>query len=557
MPRVDLRKAERRVKSMEQDRSSFIPTWRDLSKLFLVHRGRYQLGEENKGHRKDTELLNNTPLQARRVLSAGMMSGITSPSRRWFQLTTGNEHVDEQHDIRDWLFECSQILYRVFAMSNLYDQLQVNYSEVATFATGAMALYEDDETILRFETQTVGQYALGVGAHGTIEAFSSRREEQVTAVVKEFGYDNCPRSIRNMWDNGQETERVEIVRLVEPNDDRGGASPFNWNFAYRSIAWVAGADSHSKPLRVSGFKDFPFMCTRWAVAPGDIYGTSCPALIGLGDAKVLQVAERDLLEAMDRMARPPLKADAQLRRVLGDRSAQPGRTYYVDDINQSITPIHNALPQISYMSENVIRYEQRVSDAFFTDLFLMLNRQGDGDMTATEVMAKQEEKMLQLGPMLERMHNELLDPLINRSFSILQRRGMFPPPPEALVGVEIRVKYLSVLAQAQRMTSMKGVQRLVASWAELAQIDPSAAAYLDTKAVLNQIGEIVGVDPDLIRSEKDIKQIMMQMQAKTQGQTMLQTADVMSKAAKNASDATIDDDNALGRMVNAVAAGRR
>lgn len=552
---VNLRKAERRVKSMEQDRSSFTPKWRDLTKMFLLHRGRYDLGDVNEGKRRDTELYNNTPLQARRVLSAGMMSGITSPAKRWFRLSTGNEFVDSQHEVRDWLFQCSQIIYRVFASSNLYNELHVYYNEVCTFATASMGMFEDDDTILRFETQTAGRYALGFGDDGTIASFSLRRKEQVVAIVKEFGYDNCPTSVQNMWDNGQETEYVEVIRLTEPNDDRDSVSPFNWNFPYRYIAWVAGASAKDEPLRVSGFKDFPYMCTRWATAPGDLYGTMCPAMMALGDAKALQVAEKDVLTAMDNIAHPPMKADQQLRRVIGDRAPQPGRTYYVDDMGAGIEPLYQSTPQITAMSDNVLRYENRISDAFFTSLFLMLANNEDSDMTATEVIAKQEEKMLQLGPMLERMHVELLDPLITRAFSILQRRGMLPPPPAPLVGRTLSVEYLSVLAQAQKMTDMKGIQRLVASWAELASVDPSAVPRLDTGAVLKQISEVVGTDPNLLASDEEVKQAMLAMRQAQAGENMLKTADTLSTAAKNASEADMGEDNALTRMVRAVSSG--
>ena len=56
---------------------------------------------------------------------------------------------------------------------------------------------------------------------------------------------------------------------------------------------------------------------------------------------------------------------------------------------------------------------QRIRASFYADMFLMLQNDVDARKTATEVAELHEEKMLMLGPVLERLHNELLNPLID------------------------------------------------------------------------------------------------------------------------------------------------
>lgn len=545
---VDLKAAEQRVRSMEQERSSFDSQYKSLSKLFLPFRGRFHLGDNNKGERKDKEILNNTPLIARRVLSAGIMSGVTSPSQKWFRLTTGDQNVDRAHDAAKWLFDVAEIMYRVFAMSNLYNQLQSFYNEIGTFGTAAMGVYADDQNIIRFETQTVGQYAVGAGINGEIDSLSIRQKRQVVSIVKEFGKENCPEKVLNMWENGQLTQEVEFIRLVEPNDDRAESSPFNFDKPYRSISWIAGTKPNEEPLSVKGFDEFPFMVTRWDIAPGDLYGTSCPGMVALGDAKGLQLAEKDLLTAMDQIANPPTVASQELRRTVGDRGPEPGRTYFADDVEQGIKSLYDTQPNINGMAENVNRFEERVSDAFFKDLFLMLAGQQDESMTATEVIARQEEKMLQLGPVLERMHNELLDPLITRAFHILQKKGFLPDPPESLIGQNLSVEYVSVMAQAQKLTGVKGLERLSTFAANMAAVDPKAAMTLDITEIIAKYAEAVGVDPDVLTSKEEVQEQIQSLRAAQTGQNVVESAQQAAEAAKTASEAGYEGDTVLSRL---------
>src|SRR5690625_1943925 len=113
---VDLQRASKRVAALEQERSSFFPIWNDLTDHFLIHRGRYQLGNENDGRRRDNQPQTNTPTLARRVLAAGMMSGITSPARPWFRLTTGDDALDKDYDVRVWLHDTADVMYRAFSL---------------------------------------------------------------------------------------------------------------------------------------------------------------------------------------------------------------------------------------------------------------------------------------------------------------------------------------------------------------------------------------------------------------------------------------------------------
>lgn len=562
-PKVDLRKLERRVVSMERGRDSFIPVWKDLTENFLVHRGRYDLGDVNQGKRRDNKIFNNSPVLALRILSAGLMSGITSPAREWFRLSSGSVELDRDHDVQIWLHTCTQIMYRVFSLTNLYNSLQTAYGELGNFGTCAVGVFEDDEDFLRFETQTAGQFALGEGKKELPESFSLRRKRTVASIVKDFGIENCPTTVKNLWKNGGENSRVEVLYLVEPNDDRDDESPFSFNFPYRAVTWVAGTSNEEGPLKVSGFETFPFLTPRWELSPGDLYGTNSPGLAALGDAKGLQVAERDILVATDRLADPSFVAPSGLRRVIGDSSPEPGRTYYVEDPNQKIESLlPNYNPSLQHMEQSVSRAEARIRDAFYVDLFRAMDAIGErSGVTAREVVERHEEKLLQLGPVLERVHNELLDPLISRTFEILQKQGVFPDPPEMLEGMELQVEYVSALAQAQRMVGLKNIERMVGFVGQIAQADPSVIPFLDGPKIIQEYVKISGTDPDLLRAEEEVQEILeaqrQQMQAENLAETGATSAKEIAQAAKIASETEVGgaDGSMLSRAMQAAGVG--
>jgi|SRR5690625_59344 len=560
---VDLRKLERRVASMEKGRQSFLETWRDLTENFLVHRGRYDLGDVNQGKRRDNKIFNNAPILALRVLTAGLMSGITSPAREWFRLSSGDVVLDKDPEVQQWLFTCTQIMYRVFSISNLYNSLQTAYGELGNFGTCAMGVFEDDETFLRFETQTAGQYALGEGKRELPDAFSVRRKKTVASIVKDYGLENCPEIVRNLWKNGGENDMVEVIYLVEPNDDRNDESPFAWDLPYRAVTWVAGASKADGALRVSGYRTFPFLTPRWELSPGDLYGTNSPGLTALGDAKGLQVAERDILVATDRLADPSFIASSSLRRLLGDAAPEPGRTYYSENPNEELKPLMpNYNPSLQHMENSVARAEFRIREAFYVDLFRAMDAIGErSGVTAREVIERHEEKLLQIGPVLERVHNELLDPLISRSFEILQSQGVFPEAPEEMLGQELQVEYVSALAQAQRMVGLRNIERMVGFAGQLAQFDPSVIPYLNGPAMLREYGKISGADPELLRPEEEVQAILDAQREEAQRREMAesgaQSAKDLAQAAKLASETEVGgaDGSMLSRAMQAAGVG--
>ena len=61
-----------RLAALDRERTSYMPTWRDLSGQFAPRRGRFldSAPDASRGRRHDEKLIDNTPLIAARVMAS-------------------------------------------------------------------------------------------------------------------------------------------------------------------------------------------------------------------------------------------------------------------------------------------------------------------------------------------------------------------------------------------------------------------------------------------------------------------------------------------------------
>lgn len=536
----------KRLQALRSERSSFLPLYKELSDVHLAHRGRFLTSDRNKGYKRNTKQINNTSRLAGRTLSSGLMSGITSPSRPWFRLSSGDDALDDVQAVKVWLHAVQSIMYKVFAQSNTYTALHQLYSELGVFGTGAMGIFEDYDNVIWCKPFTVGSYMIALNAKNVSDTFYREYEITVGQCVKQFGIENCSNSVVQQWDNGNTEAWVKVVHCVEPNDDRDHNSPMARDMAWRSVYFEAdhGArNDNTQFLRRSGFEDFPFVTPRWDVTAEDVYATDCPAITALGDTKALQLAERRKYQAIDKMVSPPLQGPAGIVDKLKGGAVGPNDVVSVPAGGEGLKSVYDSSyrPDLNALNLEIENLQQRISKSFYEDLFLMLAQSDRRQVTAREVAEKHEEKLLMLGPVLERLHTELLDPLIDRVFSILQKNGVLPPAPPELESRELTVSYVSVLAQAQRMVATGAVDRLVEFTGALSAVWPEARHKVNVSKAINEYAESLGVDPALIRSDDEAMQLyqaeQQQMQQAQQMEQMQQGADI----AKTASDAGLTE----------------
>lgn len=557
---------------LEQERSSFMPLWRDIGDYLSPMRPRFQVTDTNRGDRKNTKIIDSTGTLSSRTCRSGMMGGVTSPARPWFRLTTPDPDLAEFAAVKDWLHIVSQRMVQIFLRSNLYKTLPTVYGDMADFATAAMSLEEEfNGNVIHTHPFPIGSYCIGVDEFGRVNVFHRKFRMNVRQLVARFVKDNdwsnVSTWVKNAWNEGNTEQWVDIYHCVRPNEEWKPGSPFSKQMRFSSCYYEAGtatgANGYFQPgdeqklLSEKGYNYFPVLAPRWEVTGEDSYGTNCPGIMAIGDVKQLQLGEKRGMQAIEKMVNPPMVAHAALRNQRA--SILPGDTTYVDiqDVGAAFRPAHEVSLRLEALESKQESCRFRIKRAYFEDLFLMLSQTDRREITAREVDEKHEEKLLALGPVLENLNQDLLDPLIDNVFEIMDRQGLVPEAPEELQGVPLKVEYISVMAQAQKLIGIGSIDRFAGFVGNLAtQLqNPELIDKIDTDQLIDIYGDLCSVPPGIVRPDEDVESLRAGRQKQIQAQQSAEAMQQTTGAVKNLAQADMSGENALNALLGQAQAG--
>lgn len=501
------------------ERSSWITHWREISEYQQPRAGRFVVTDRNKGDKRTNSILDNTAVFGARTLAAGMMSGMTSPARPWFRMEIADRDLMEAGPVKQWLHECTAQVRAIFASSNTYRSLHTMYEELGLFGTAASIVLPDYDNVLHHYPLTIGEYALSTNHKGVVDTLCREFQMTVAQLVDQFGLENCSESVRTLYNRAQFDSWVDVVHMVQPRRERDQNKKDAKNMRFASCYMEPGKDNFDKYLSESGFEQFPALTPRWVVTGNDIYGTS-PGMECLGDVKQLQHQQLRKGQAIDYQVNPPLQVPTKYKEAT--KARLPGGVFYVDSSSpaQGVRSAFDVNINLQHLMIDIQDVRERIRQSYYADLFLMLANDTRSGITATEVAERHEEKLLMLGPVLERLQNELLSPLIDVAFNYAETAGILAPPPQELEGMEIKVEFISVLAQAQRAVAAGGVDRLLGTVGQLAALKPEILDKVDFDQVVDDYSEMYGVNPKIIIPDDAVAAVRAQRaQAAQQAQT--------------------------------------
>ena len=546
MEKTPLRqRLEQRLGALQTERTDWEPHWRDLAELILPRRARFLTTERNRGKAINTRIVDGTATLAVRTLASGMMSGITSPSRPWFRFVTRDPGLMEFGPVKAWLFEVERRMREVLAAGNLYNALHTAYEDLGVFGTAARVVVPDDEDIVRAYALPAGSYYLANGARLAIDTLYRDMSMTVGQVVEAFGLEAASHTVRNLYDRGAYDQWVEVCHAIEPRRDRDPDKADARNKPWRSVYWEKGGDG-DKLLRESGFDRFPAAAPRWHVTGYDVYGRS-PGMDALPDVKQLQLEQRRKAQSIDKLVNPPMVAPPTLQ--TGHANLLPGGLTYVDELGQAqgggFRPAYQVQPRLGEMAQDIAEVQARIRQAFYADLFLMLAQSDRRQITATEIEERRAEKMLALGPVLERLQDELLNPVLDLTFEAMAEAGILPPAPPEIEGDELTIELSSMLARDQRVDAIVGIERMLGLSGNLAAADPTVLDKIDGDRVIDEYAGLIGVPPTIVRSTDDVERIRQARAQQQQVQQGIETVGQGAQAAKVLSEAKTADPNLL------------
>ncbi len=539
----------RLIRSMEDERRPWWEYWRLIAEFLMPRRYTWLQSTRERTSKQaldNSSIINNTGTIAARTLASGMMNGITSPARPWFRLRAPGYRDSSR--VTRWLQSAQEDMLFAMGESNYYSALAIQYLDLATFQTSWKMIYEDDEEVFRAYNFPLGEYYFAQGPRMTVDRVAREFTRTVEQVVREFGLENCSKLVRDNFKlRGKGlNELVRVCHIVEPNDTSFGDLNIPRAFKYREIYWDKD-DAEQKALRIRGFYEWPGSAARWEIMGNDPYGVG-PTSDALGDIRQLQHMEKRKLQALDKLVSPPIVADIQLQNR--PMALLPNGITYVSGVNNvGVKPIYTVQPPLGEISQEIKNLEIRISETYHNDLFRMIS-QLDTVRSATEIDARREEKLILLGPVLDRFQGEVLDSDVKRIFGIMYRNGLFAPPPPEIKDQEAMIEYDSILSDARRALDAAPIERGAAFIGNLAGAVPDVLQVPDWIETTRDYLRKIGWAEKNMRPPEEVAASIEQQRQAAMAEQMANTAQPAAQSAKLLSETPVGGaDSALGLLL--------
>ena len=470
----------------------------------------------SKGDKRTELVFDSSPIQAVELLAASLHGMLTNPSTPWFSLRYKDQGLDMDDEAKLWLEGVTETMYTAFNRSNFQQEIFELYHDLITFGTAAMFIEEDDDDIIKFSTRHINEVFIAENDKGRIDTIYRKFKISARAAIQKFGEavsaDVQTKAKKDPY------EEIELLHAVYPRSDFNPNKKDKTNMPFESVYMEF---KNGNELSVGGFREFPFVVPRYLKASNEIYGRR-PAMTALPDVKMLNEMSKTTIKAAQKQVDPPLLVpdDGFLLPV---RTVPGGLNFYRSGTRDRIEPLNiGANNPLGLNME-----EQRrtaIRNVFYVDQLLL--QQGP-QMTATEVIQRNEEKMRLLGPVLGRLQSELLKPMIDRCFAILLRNNQFAQAPEFLSGQDIEIEYVSPLAKAQKGTELSSITRAIEILGSLANVAP-VFDYINFDALVKHVADLVGVPQKVLKLQSQVnaerEQAAQQQEQMAQMQQLQQVA---------------------------------
>jgi hypothetical protein len=506
--------------------------WQDLAEL-----GRPMRAEFNRivtaGTSRTGRIFDSTAGLANENLGAGLYGMMSSPSNEWFGLASEIAELNEDHDVAEWTDHAAATMRTALAArgNRFYTRSIDLYSDLPMFGTGIF-----------YSEQLAARGAFYFSTRHLAECYlAQNREEEIDTNHRRFQW--TARQAKQQWpDLGGEIARAaqneperefQFQHSVLPAAEIDAKLPGGRRWA--SVYIDLQSRTVLNDWRRDGYFEFPYQCPRWATLTRDTYGDS-PAMLVQPDVRMInQMSKTTLMAAQMAVAPPILVADEGVMRGI---RATPGQPIYggIDPATgrRLVDPLVTN-PDVRLGLEMEEQRRKAIRDGFYGSLLLMVQQP---NMTATEFLGRQEEKLRLMGPHLGRIETEFLDLFIDRLFMMMWRAGAFRPPPPILLRYPgLKVVYTSPLARAQRAGEATAILRSIEGTKAVAEFDREALDNIDTDEAVRGIVAGFGAPQKMLRDPRLVEQRRQQRRQMEMAAALAEPADKGAGALKKATEA--------------------
>ena len=507
---------------LQEKRSTWESHWQEVADVMLPRKAEITR-QRARGDKRSTQIFDATAVHALELLAASLHGMLTSSANRWFSLRFKETGLNDSDEAKEWLEDATKRMYDVIAKSNFQQEIFECYHDLIAFGTSCLMIEEDQEDVLTFSARHIKEIYIQENRKGYVDTLYRRFKMSAQATVEKFGIENVSKEIVNVLKKAP-FDDIDLVHVIRPRLDFDPQKQDKANMPFQSIYFEYGS---GHVISIGGFKENPYVIPRYLKASTEQYGRS-PGMNALPDVKVLNKMVEHSLKAAAKQIDPPLLIpdDGMLAPI---RMSPGSINYYRSGSRDRIEPLNiNANNAITLNSENQRR--DAINKMFHIDQLVVTENR---NMTATEVLQRQEEKMRILGPVLGRLQSELLSPLVTRVFNIMLRNQLFMPSPDILTQQELNIEYVSPMALAQRGQELQSLMKGLELFGSLAQTMP-VMDYIDEDGLVKQIISILGLPAKVIKSDAQVQQLRAERAEQEAQQMEMQQQMAETQMAKNA-----------------------
>lgn len=508
------------------------PDLQDLADYFAPNAVRFIARNINKPHVKSKKILDSTTFIAVRNFASGMMTGATSPTRRWFKtgiMNRDNKKNKMSYAAKLWCSNQAELSRKILYASNFYQLLPEVYEQLGVFLFSCMAMEKDYDNVANFKVLPIGSYYYSKDSRGVVDTVCRNYMESAKNLVERYGLENCSDAVQQVY-KARPNDMFEIVHFVEPNREYKEGSPISAQKKFISVTYEVGNGTTSF-LKKAGFDKFPYVVFEASCNGEDAYPSKGCGIYALPDAKQLMSMIKELGKAVKKMVSPAYQGSASLKnKRLSDN---PGFFNEDGDNGAGIRPIHEVNPQVLELKNIIAELRENIKSIFYNDLFAMILNTAERGRTATEVNELKEEKLVLLSPLLEQIHTALKQ-ILDWLFYTEMEAGILPEVPQELEGEEIEIEFISTLAQAMKAQNISSMERFITFTANMAQaVDPVLIKKIKGEKMIDDYADFANIDPNQIAPNEELEALRQQQAEKQAQAEQMQQLQAGSEMIKN------------------------
>lgn len=451
---------------------------------------------------KGEKVFDGTAIWANEQLAAMLSSNVTSSTQRWFTIEAQDESLNEAREHKKWFEYVTNIMYAIFNMPHAFFHQQTHemYLDLGALGTSCQYVAEEFADVpARFQTFHISEINFLENNRGVVDTVHRKFPFSARQAMQQWGV-KAPAKIKEIWDKGKEVDRMfDFLHCVHPREvySSSKADARNKKFVSRYIF----VDAKEFVGDESGYDEQPYMITRWSKLTGELLGRS-PGMTCLPDVLMLNEMMKTIIKAAQKAVSPPLLVpdDGFLLPVT---TVPDGINYFRSDAitKDSTLKYLESRSRFEIGNDLIQKVTKHILRCFYCDLSQL---QEGPEMTATEFLQRQEERMRLMSPAIGRVHGEYCNPMIERVFNIASRKGLIPVPPRTLQDRPLKVKYVSPVVKAQKMTQAMMVQRMFDTIMPFAQVKPEIPDHFSGAGIAKWFMNIFDAPEDIRASEKEV-----------------------------------------------------